>query len=102
MASSVDINKISDGAKLVVSVSGRVDSTTAPQFEEEIKSSIEGVTELVIDFKELEYISSAGLRVLLSTQKTMMKQGSMVIKNVSEEVMDVFEVTGFVDMLTIE
>lgn len=102
MASVVDINKDKDGTKLLVNVGGRVDSTTAPQFEEAIKESIDGITDLTIDFKELEYISSAGLRVLLSTQKIMNKQGQMVIKNVSEEVMDIFEVTGFVDMLTIE
>lgn len=102
MANSLEINKNLDGNKLSVSVVGRVDTTTAPTLEAEIKDSIDGVSELVLDFASLEYISSAGLRVLLSAQKIMNKQGTMVIKNVSADVMDVLEVTGFVDILTIE
>ena len=88
--------------KLCIALEGRLDTVTAPQLESEIKSSIDGITELVIDSEKLEYISSAGLRVLLSAQKIMSKQGSMIVKNVSEEVKEIFEVTGFSDILTIE
>ena len=96
------INKTQENEKLTIAVGGRLDTTTAPQLEAEIKSSIDGVKELVFDIKDLEYISSAGLRVLLSAQKVMNKQGSMVIRGASEEVMEIFDVTGFVDILTIE
>ena len=95
------INKALNGSELVMSLSGRLDTTTAPQLDDEIKG-LDGVEKLIFDFKGLEYISSAGLRVLLSAQKIMNKQGSMVIKNVSEEISEIFEVTGFVDILTIE
>ena len=98
----MDIIKNQEGNKLSVSVTGRLDTTTAPQLEEEIRSSIDGVEELVFDFSDLEYISSAGLRVLLSTQKIMNKQGSMEVIGVNEIVMEVFEVTGFSDILTIK
>ena len=81
---------------------GRLDTTTAPQFESEIKDSLEGVSSLIMDMAKLENISSAGLRVLLSAQKIMNKQGSMVIKNSSEEINEIFDVTGFSDILTIE
>lgn len=73
-----------------------------PTLEEELKRSLDGITELVFDFGKLEYISSAGLRVLLAAQKIMNKQGSMIIKNVNDVINDVFEVTGFSDILTIE
>lgn len=96
------INKDLNGTSLGIKVEGRLDTTTAPQFEAELKASLEGISELELDFVELEYISSAGLRVLLSAQKIMNKQGKMVVRNVNETVMDVFEVTGFVDILTIE
>ena len=96
------ISKVSYGKKLVVALDGRLDTVTAPQLEGELKGLYEGVTELEIDCEKLEYISSAGLRVLLSAQKVMNKQGSMVVKNVSEEVKEIFEVTGFSDILTIE
>ncbi len=96
------INKTKDGAKLTVALEGRLDTTTAPQLESEMRTAVDGVTELVFDFKDLAYISSAGLRVLLSTQKVMNRQGRMVIHNVSSDIMDIFEVTGFVDILTIE
>ncbi len=89
-------------AKLIISLSGRLDTTTAPDLESKLSESLDGVKELVFDMKELEYVSSAGLRVLLSTQKTMNKAGSMVLKNVDSSVMEVFEITGFVDILTIE
>ena len=83
-------------------IEGRLDTTTAPQLESELKSNIDGVDKLVLEFSSLEYISSAGLRVLLVAQKIMNKQGSMVIRNVNEDVMDIFDVTGFADILTIE
>ena len=79
-----------------------MDTTTSPKLEEELRNSIAGVTRLVFDFEKLEYISSAGLRVLLAMQKIMNKQGEMLLKNVSETVMEVFEVTGFADILSIE
>ena len=81
---------------------GRLDTTTAPELEQEIKSSLGGVTELVMDFARLDYISSAGLRVLLAAHKAMMKQGSMKVVHANDMVMEVFEVTGFSDILTIE
>ena len=96
------INKQQNGSTLTIAVQGRLDTTTAPDLEKEIKSSLEGVTELILDFEKLDYISSAGLRVLLSAQKQMSKQGSMKVTNVSDLVMEVFEVTGFTDILTIE
>ncbi len=96
------VNKELNGSELVVSVSGRIDTTTAPTLEAEIKESLDGVQKLVLDIADVEYVSSAGLRVFLSTHKTMLKQGGMVIKNVSESVKEIFEVTGFSDILTIE
>lgn len=96
------ITKTVNGSALNLALEGRLDTTTAPQLEAEMKNSIDGVTELVMDFEKLEYISSAGLRVLLSAQKTMNKQGSMVIKNVCADIMEVFEITGFADILTVE
>jgi len=96
------INKNQDGSKLKIALEGRLDTMTAPSLEEEVKNSIEGIKELIFDLKDLVYVSSAGLRVLLSAQKTMNKQGSMTIKNANEEVMEIFEVTGFIDILNIE
>lgn len=96
------IDKNVNGTTLTLNVEGRLDTMTAPELETALKSSIDGMTELVLDFEGLEYVSSAGLRVLLSAQKFMNKQGSMVIRNVGETVMEVFEVTGFSDILTIE
>ena len=96
------ITKKQDGTHLDMALAGRLDTTTAPQLEAELKQSIANVTELVLDFSGLEYLSSAGLRVLLSAQKVMIRQGSMVIKNVNETIMEIFEVTGFSDILTIE
>lgn len=95
------IQKTAEGSELTFALEGRLDTTTAPQLETEVKSSLSGVTSLIFDFTELAYISSAGLRVLLSAQKTMNKQGDMVIRNVNETIMEVFEVTGFTDILTI-
>ena len=98
----LNILKTQEGNKLTVTLEGRLDTTTAPQLETEVKESLSGVESLVFDFAKLEYVSSAGLRVLLSAQKIMNKQGSMVVKNSSEEVKEIFEVTGFSDILTIE
>lgn len=95
------INKNLEGSKLTVALEGRLDTTTAPQLESEIRESLDGVKELEFDFQKLAYISSAGLRVMLSAQKIMNKQGMMTIRNVNEEIMEVFEVTGFVDILSI-
>ena len=97
----MDITKNKDGGKLEIKVSGRLDTTTAPQLDNEIKESVDGVTELIFDLGNLEYISSAGLRVLLASQKTMNKQGEMKVTAVSEPVMEIFEVTGFSEILTI-
>ena len=96
------INKTKEDSKMTVAVSGRLDTSTAPQLEAELKADIEEVKELVFDFGELEYISSAGLRVLLSAQKIMNKQGKMTITGANESIMEIFEVTGFTDILTIE
>jgi anti-anti-sigma factor len=98
----LNIEKKSDGKNLSFALSGRLDTTTAPDLEKEVKENIEGVEKLDFDFSDLAYISSAGLRVLLSAQKIMNKQGEMVVKNCSEEIKDIFEVTGFSDVLTIE
>lgn len=96
------INKSLNANELIMTLVGRLDTTTAPQLETELKISLADVESLLMDFAELEYISSAGLRVLLSAQKVMNKQGKMVIRHVNETIMEVFEVTGFSDILTIE
>ena len=95
------IDKLQNEMELTLSLSGRLDTTSAPQFEAELKKSMDGINSLIMDFAELEYISSAGLRVLLSAQKVMNKQGKMVINNVNESILEVFEITGFIDILTI-
>ena len=96
------ILKNQEGEKLTVALEGRLDTTTAPQLEGELRTAVNGVKELVFDLDKLEYISSAGLRVLLAAQKVMNKQGTMVIRNAASDVMDIFEVTGFVDILNFE
>ena len=96
------VTKSENGTELMIAIEGRVDTSTAPQLEKEIKDSIGSVTKLVFDFAKVEYISSAGLRVLLSAQKVMNKQGEMIIANCSEGIMEIFEITGFTDILTIE
>ena len=96
------IEKNLNGSELNITITGRLDTTTAPQLEAELKQSYAGVVKLVLDFAALEYLSSAGLRVLLQAQKTMNKQGEMIIKNVNETINEIFEVTGFIDILTIE
>ena len=98
----MNIVKTSEGAKLTLALEGRLDTTTAPQLEAEVRDALTGVNELVLDFSQLEYLSSAGLRVILGAQKLMNKQGKMVIHHVNEIIMEVFEVTGFSDILTIE
>ena len=98
----LNINKNLEDKKLTVELEGRLDTTTSPELEKSLNESLDGVTELVMDLNGLEYISSAGLRVLLSAQKLMMKQGSMKVIHVNETVMEILEVTGFVDILTIE
>ena len=98
----LNITKNTNETELTVSLTGRLDTTTAPELEKELKASLDGVTTLVIDMTALDYISSAGLRVLLSAQKTMNKQGEMKVVHVGETIMEIFEVTGFSDILTIE
>ena len=97
----MNINLNKNGAALNVNVSGRLDTTTAPELEKALSTQLEGIESLTLDFAELAYISSAGLRVLLALQKTMNRQGQMVVTHVNENIMEVFDVTGFVDMLTI-
>lgn len=96
------INKTAAGETLTLTLSGRLDTNTSPRLEAELKQSVSGVKELIFDFSEVEYISSAGLRVLLAAQKVMNRQGSMKLVGVGAEVMEVFEITGFSDILTIE
>ena len=96
------IEKNLNEKNLVVALEGRLDTTTAPQLEEELKTCLEGVTDLVIDLSKLEYISSAGLRVLLSAFKIMRNKGKMKVTNANELMKEVFEVTGFSDFLPIE
>ena len=97
---TIEIKKISD--ETTITVVGRLDTTTAPALEKTINENVENTASLVLDMKGLEYISSAGLRVLLGAQKKMQKLGSMKLTAVCEEVMDVLEMTGFADILTIE
>ena len=96
------IQRKAEGASLTLTLEGRLDTTTAPQLEAEIKNGLKGVTNLIIDMKDLVYVSSAGLRVILAAQKQMNRKGKMVIRNVCSTIMEVFEVTGFTDILTIE
>lgn len=98
----LNITKNVNGSEIKLILEGRLDTATAPQLEATLNSILAGVTSLKFDLEKLDYISSAGLRVLLSSQKTMNKQGSMVISNVSPEVKEIFDVTGFTDILTIE
>jgi anti-sigma B factor antagonist len=96
------INKKTENGALTVALEGRLDTTSAPQLEGELKGALDGVTSLVLDLEGLEYISSAGLRVLLSAQKLMNKQGEMTITHVNDVIMEIFDVTGFTDILTIK
>ncbi len=98
----MNINKTVNGNELTVALEGRLDTATSPALEAELKNGLEGVEKLVFDFAGLEYLSSAGLRVLLGAQKIMNKQGEMIVRNVNETIMEIFEITGFCDVLTIE
>lgn len=96
------IEKKLNETELTVTLTGRMDTTTAPQLEAELKASLDGVEHLVLDFAGLDYLSSAGLRVLLAAQKQMNRQGDMVVRHVNETIAEIFDVTGFADILTIE
>ena len=98
----LNINKTIEDGNALFSLEGRLDTVTAPELEQELKSVLPELNTLTLDFEKLEYISSAGLRVLLSAQKTMAKQGGMKLIHVNETIMEIFEVTGFSDILTIE
>ncbi len=97
----MQIHKTLNDKALTIALEGRLDTTSAPQLEAEVKQ-LGDITELVFDFTALDYLSSAGLRVLLAAQKLMNKQGKMVVRHVNETIQEVFEVTGFADILTIE
>ena len=99
---SMTIEKNLSGSALTLTLSGRLDTTTAPQLEAELKGNLDGVEHLVLDFAALDYLSSAGLRVLLAAQKLMNKQGEMVVRNVNETIAEIFDLTGFCDILTVE
>ena len=98
----MDIEKTKDGRNLIVKLIGRLDTETSPDLTESLKDDLDNVENLTFDMSELIYISSAGLRVILSTQKIMMKQGSMKLTNVQDIVQEVFDATGFSEILTIE
>jgi anti-sigma B factor antagonist len=97
---TIEIKRIEE--EIVLEVTGRLDATTAPALDKTINDNLNGIKSLIFDFKSLEYLSSAGLRVLLSTQKKMQQVGTMKVINVCELIMEVFEMTGFADILTIE
>ena len=98
----MQIDQLKEGSTLTMKVSGRLDTMTSPQLESEITGHLDGITEFIMDFTDLEYISSAGLRVLLVTSKMMKGKGRFVIRNINETVREIFEVTGFLDILTVE
>ena len=98
----MEIKKTKNENELIFAIQGRLDTTTAPQFEAELKQNIDGVETLILDLVDLEYLSSAGLRVFLTAQKIMNKQGEMIVRNANETISEIFEVTGFSDILTIE
>ena len=98
----MNIVKTQEGTTLTIAPEGRLDTVTAPQLEGELRTAVDGVSELIFDLGALDYVSSAGLRVLLSAQKVMNKQGSMTVRNANPEIMEIFEVTGFSDILNIE
>ena len=98
----MEIIKEAQDKQLTITLVGRLDTITSRDLDEEIATCLEGVETLIYDFKELEYVSSAGLRVLLKSQKTMNKQGKMIIKNVAESIMDIFEVTGFSEIFDVQ
>ena len=96
------INQEMNGSALTLALEGRLDTLTSPQLEEKLNASLEGVSDLVLDLEKLDYMSSAGLRVLLAVQKRMNQQGSMKVTHVNPIIMEIFEVTGFSEILTIE
>ena len=98
----MELKKEVNGSSLTITLDGRLDTTTAPQLEAEVSGGLNGITDLVIDMAKLVYVSSAGLRVLLKAQKIMNKQGKMTVKNASQEIKEIFEVTGFDELLNIE
>lgn len=98
----MNMTKTQNGTELTIALEGRLDTTTAPELEQALKQDLEGATALTLDFSKLDYISSAGLRVLLSAHKAMSRKGGMKVTHVNEIVNEVFEVTGFSDILTIE
>lgn len=98
----MNINKIQNGSELTIELEGRLDTVSAPSLEAELKKDINGMQTLIFDFAKLEYLSSAGLRVLLASQKVMNRQGEMRIRNVNSTISDIFEVTGFSEILTVE
>lgn len=97
----MNIKQKKENKQLTIFVSGRIDTVTAPQFSEYLKNELAGVEELILDLADVEYVSSAGLRVILFAQKTMNSQGSMKVANVNSDIMETFELTGFTDILTI-
>lgn len=97
----MNITADKNGSSLTLALDGRLDTTTAPELDKILKTSLDGVTDLTMDLERLEYLSSAGLRVLLSGQKAMNKQGTMTVRHVNETIMEIFEITGFSDILTI-
>jgi anti-sigma B factor antagonist len=98
----MNIDKKLEGTTLTIALEGRLDTTTSPELEDVLAASLDGVDALVFDFAKLDYLSSAGLRVLLSAQKRMNKQGSMKLVHVNDAVKEVFDITGFADFLTVE
>ena len=98
----LNITKSIENGKGIIALEGRLDTSTSPALEAELDASLDDLSELILDFEKLEYISSAGLRVLLSVYKQMSRQGVMKLTHVNETIMEIFEVTGFSDILTIE
>ncbi len=98
----LNITKTIKNKEADFALEGRLNTVTAPELEKELKTSLDGITELRMDFEKLDYISSAGLRVLLSAQKQMNKQGTMTLHHVNQTILEIFEVTGFSDILTVE
>ena len=98
----MNINMQKDDSRLTVVLEGRLDTLTSPELEEQLENSLDGIKELIFDFSDLRYVSSAGLRVLIAAQKIMEEQGKMIIRNVCPTVMEVFDITGFIDVFTIE
>lgn len=98
----LNIDKTSEGSTVTFTLEGRLDTVTAPDFQAELEEVMDDASKLILDFEELDYISSAGLRVLLLAQQNMMKKDGMVLKNVDESIVEIFDVTGFSDILTVE